>query len=630
MSPQDERRDRTNSPTPPWRNLWWLPLLLLVLIGFTIGHGAPRQVANVSYTAFKQEARAGDITSVTFRGDQITGHYTKAYAKKQAKAENSQGAPLVERFTTTLPSVNDPQLLGLLEKQNVTVSAQSTQRSWWEDAVVMLLPWVLILGLIYYASRKMQRRMMGGGSAGLFSFGKTRAKRFQGVKTRVTFNDVAGSEGAKSDLQEIIEYLKNPLRYRALGANIPRGVLLMGPPGTGKTLLAKAVAGEAGVPFFSVSASEFIEMFVGVGAARVRDTFKSAKDEAPAIIFVDELDSVGRARGAGLGGGHDEREQTLNQILSEMDGFSTEESVVVLAATNRPDVLDPALLRPGRFDRKVVTTLPDRRAREQILRIHARKVPLAGDVDLGLVASRTIGFAGADLQNLINEAALLAGRDNKREVDMRTLERARDKIVLGAERETILSDAEKSVVAYHESGHALLAWLLPDADPLDKVTIVPHGRALGVTQQTPQEDHYNLKRGYLLDRITVMLGGHAAEKIVFGDMTTGAEQDLEQATQLTRRMVCRWGMSEALGPVSYRRGEEHVFLGRELAQQRDFSEHTAQLIDDEIRRQLTELEQKAEALLKRERAKLESLARALMQRETLDRSDIERLFKVAA
>jgi cell division protease FtsH len=438
---------------------------------------------------------------------------------------------------------------------------------------------------------------------------------------------VAGLADAKGDLKEIIDNLSHPERYRTIGAKTPRGVLLVGPPGTGKTLLARAVAGEAGVPFYSISGSEFVEMFVGVGAARVRDMFESAKKEAPCVVFIDEIDAVGRSRGAGVGGGHDEREQTLNQILSEMDGFTPHQNVVVLAATNRPDVLDPALLRPGRFDRKVFLELPDREAREAILEVHTRSVPLSDGVDLAKIAARTVGFSGADLENLVNEAALLAGRERKEAVNMDMLERARDKLVLGAERERGLGEEERRLVAYHESGHALMAWLLPEADPLEKVTIIPRGRALGATEQLPEEERANLKRSYLLDRIGVMLGGRVAEQVVFDDLTSGAQSDLEQATRLVRSMVCRWGMSPALGPVVFKRGDEHVFLGREIAEQRDFSDATAKLIDDEVKRLLEAAEERDRELMVKHREDLTRLAEALLEEETIGRPRIEELLR---
>jgi cell division protease FtsH len=468
--------------------------------------------------------------------------------------------------------------------------------------------------------------LKAGPGGGLFGFGQSRAKRFNVTSaTRISFDDVAGVDSAKRDLQEIVECLKDPQRFRKLGAKIPKGILLMGPPGTGKTMLAKALAGEAGVPFYSISGSEFVEMFVGVGAARVRDMFESARKDAPSVVFIDEIDSVGRMRGTGLGGGNDEREQTLNQILGEMDGFDPHEAVVVLAATNRPDVLDPALLRPGRFDRKVVLDLPGKDARRKILQVHVREVPLADDVDLGRVAARTVGFSGADLENLVNEAALQAARGNKERVDMDDFSNARDKIVLGAEREALASEDEKKLVAYHESGHALAATLLPHADPLDKVTIIPHGLALGATEQMPEEDLHNLRQSYLVDRIAVMLAGRAAERVVFGEVSSGAESDLKLATRLARRMVSQWGMSERLGAAAFPRGEEHIFLGREMVQQRDFSEQTAQLIDDEVRALISDCEQRVTALLEQHRPQLDALAKALLEHETLGADEVAAL-----
>jgi cell division protease FtsH len=514
-----------------------------------------------------------------------------------------------------------------LEESGVTVNAEASDNSWWNVVLIVMLPWVLIFGYFMYARKKMQGKGGGGmlGGGGLFSIGKSRAKRYRKSTSDVTFNDVAGLENAKQDLMEIIDYLKEPSKFAALGADIPKGVLLMGPPGTGKTLLSRATAGEAGVPFFSISGSEFIEMFVGVGASRVRDLFENAKKEAPAIIFIDEIDSVGRARGTGLGGGHDEREQTLNQILSEMDGFEKNQSVVVMAATNRPDVLDAALIRPGRFDRHITLELPQRNARQRIIEMHTRHVPIAADVRFEKLAAMTVGFSGADLKNLVNEAALLAGRKQRKQVESSDFEEARDKILLGAEREEKISDEEKRVVAYHEAGHALLAKLLPDTDPLQKVTIIPRGRALGVTEQIPASDRHNLRRGYLLNRIAVMLGGRAAEQLVFGDITNGAASDLKAVTTLARKMVCQWGMSEKLGPVMFRLGEEHIFLGREMAQQKDFSDETAHVIDEEIHRIVSEMERKSLETLKDNKSKLDALADALLEHETLDSEEVNRV-----
>lgn len=616
-------------PRFDWRYYVWL-LVLVLLTAYWVQTARQPAVEALSYSAFKQAVRDNRVAEVTLRGQEVIGTYREVDRSLDPTTEQAQSEP-TQRFSTTLPPLEDRSLMDLLEQHGVTVHAESSEGPWWAVALISVLPWVLLIGLIWWGTRKMQERMLGGGKdGGLFGFSKSPAKRFREGTTEVSFDDVAGLENAKRDLQEIIEYLKNPERFRTLGAKIPKGILLVGAPGTGKTLAARAVAGEAGVPFYNVSGSEFIEMFVGVGAARVRDMFKSAKAEAPAIIFIDEIDSVGRARGTGLGGGHDEREQTLNQILNEMDGFAPHESVVVMAATNRPDVLDPALQRPGRFDRKIVLELPGKNARQAILQVHSRGVPMADDVDLEATAKKTVGFSGADLENLINEAALLAGRENQEAVDMALLDAARDKIVLGAERESILGDEERKLVAYHESGHALLAWLLPNADPLDKVTIVPRGRALGATEQTQEEDRYNVRRSYLLDRIAVMLGGRVAEKVVFGDVSSGSEADLRQATQLARRMVCQWGMSEELGAVSFRSGEEHIFLGREMTQSRDFSEHSARQIDDEIRTLIGERERKAEELLTQNRESLDTLAQKLLEEETLNAAEITELLEPAS
>jgi len=610
-------------PEPPqfWRYVLWIVLVaLLASYFFRPSVDQPREA--LSYSEFKARVRADDVAAVTLRGQQVQGEFTRAPGA-------ATGATEPNRFQTTLPPVDDPQLLPLLEQHGVRITARTEDPPWLLQVLLAILPWVLLVALFFYISRRFQQRMLQGPGGEIFGFGKSRAKRYREGTSHTGFADVAGLESAKQDLLDVIAFLKEPERLRKLGAKPPRGILLMGPPGTGKTLLARAVAGEAEVPFFSISGSEFVEVFVGVGASRVRDMFEAAKKEAPAIIFIDEIDSVGRARGTGLGGSHDEREQTLNQILNEMDGFAAHEAVIVLAATNRPDVLDPALLRPGRFDRKVVLELPRKAARHEILQVHARGIPLAEDVDLEQLAARTVGFSGADLENLMNEAALLAGRLERNDVDAGIIDQAREKIVLGAARESLLDEQEKERVAYHESGHALLTCLLEHTDPVTKVTIIPHGLALGVTEQTPVEDRYNLMESYLRDRITVMLGGRIAEQQVFGEVSSGAEDDIKQATELARRMVSQWGMSETLGPVAFRRGEEHVFLGREMAQARDFSEHTAQLIDDEVRALIGELEDKAEELISSHRDALDRLAQGLREREVLDADEIHRLVGVS-
>lgn len=599
-------------------NWVWFALIWLFLLYAASRLPSTAPEPNISYTQFKQQLRDGNVHDIMVQGDQITG------TLKEERQLGGQAAKH-KRFKTTLPSFDDPDLFRTLEKQNVTITAETEGTPWLGMLLMNLFPWLLILGFIVYSSKKMQERM--GAPGGLLGFGKSKAQRYQRAKSDTHFSDVAGLDNAKRDLQEIIAYLRDPSQFTALGAKLPKGVLLVGPPGTGKTLLARACAGEADVPFFSISGSEFIEMFVGVGASRVRDMFQNAKKEAPAILFIDEIDSIGRARGTGLGGGHDEREQTLNQILAEMDGFSPHESVVVMAATNRPDVLDAALTRPGRFDRQITLELPHRTAREQILRIHTRETPLADTVDLEMLARRTIGFSGARLQNLVNEATLLAGRKQKHRVDAEDFEQARDKVLLGSEREETITDEEKHIVAYHEAGHALLAKLLPGADPLRKVTITPRGHALGATEQMPEEDRYNLSRTYLLNRMAVMLGGRVAERLMCNDITSGAANDLKQATQLARRMVCQLGMSEKLGPVTFRQGEEHPFLGRELTEPKDFSEQTAREIDEEIRRLVQEMEKRATDTLEHHQDMLEKLAAALLEHETLDDQDVDALLR---
>jgi cell division protease FtsH len=604
-------------PLPWWRYLSWF-IVLLIFTWFFFNPTDDGKLS-VPYSQFKSEVADDQVVWVQFQGDRISGEYHQSRAHPELDGERTYS-----RFITTAPPLQDPELITLLEQHQVEIRAVSTEANWLSKALIGVLPWILIIGLFWYGTSRMRKGLGGiGGGDGIFDFGKSRAKRFRRSDSQLTFDDVAGLENAKRDMREIVGYLKDPERYRKLGAKIPKGILLMGPPGTGKTLMAKAVAGEANVPFFSISGSEFIEMFVGVGASRVRDMFASARKEAPSIIFIDEIDSVGRARGTGLGGGHDEREQTLNQILGEMDGFDPHEAVVVLAATNRPDVLDAALMRPGRFDRKITLDLPDKKARRAILDIHSADVPLSEDADLDRIAALTVGFSGADLENLVNEAALLCGRENRETVTMESLLNARDKVVLGGKRELNISDEEKTLVAYHEAGHALVASQLPTADPLDKVSIIPRGRALGVTEQIPEEEHYNLRKTYLHDRIGVMLGGRAAEQMMFGEVSSGAEDDLKQATRLARHMVTHWGMSEKIGPVAFRRGEEHIFLGREMTQQRDFSEHTAQIIDDEIGSLLKGIEQEITTLMQQHRGQLESLAQALLEKETLEADEIQ-------
>jgi cell division protease FtsH len=622
VSESSQPRSKTShepSP-PPFLTRPWIIVAILagVWIFSSLIGGMFDQLSrrDLTYTEFKEQLRDGNIREVLFKGDELEGEF------KEAVKGGPEGNIPFQTFSTTMPSIKDEGLWPLLEKQNVKVKAVSQDGSWWEVLAIAWLPWVIILGLIFYANRKMQERMGGMGNQ-IFGFGQSRAKRYERSESDVRFSDVAGLENPKKDLQEIIHYLKDPSKFKELGAELPKGVLLLGPPGTGKTLLARACAGEADVPFFSLSGSEFIEMLVGVGASRVRDLFANAKKDAPSIIFIDEIDSIGRARGTGLGGGHDEREQTLNQILSEMDGFNPHDAVVVMAATNRPDVLDAALTRPGRFDRQVTIDLPDRRARLEILRIHTKKVPLSPEVDLENMARRTAGLSGADLKNMVNEAALLAGRKEKRQVEPEDVDQARDKVLMGAEREDIITEEEKRIVAYHEGGHALIAKLMPHADPLRKVSIIPRGRALGATEQIPAEDRHNLSYSYLRDRLAIMLGGRVAEKLTFDEYTTGAANDLKEATKLARRMICQWGMSERLGPFTCQIGEEHVFLGREITQEKDHSEHTARIIDEETRSIIVEIENVVKEKLKDQQAILDALAEALLEQETLEDHDVD-------
>ncbi len=573
---------------------------------------------HIAYSRFKTNLADGNITQILVRGETITG----TFAKPIELPNDDQSSTKTSRFRTILPSFGDDTLMPLLDKNDVTVITESDERSWLMTLIVGLLPWLLILGFFFYMQRKAQDRL-GGGAGGIFGFAKSKAKRYDREMSQTRFDDVAGLHHAKNELIEIVDYLKEPDRFTRLGAKIPRGIMLAGPPGTGKTLMARAVAGEARVPFFSISGSEFIEMFVGVGASRVRDMFKTAKKNAPSIIFIDEIDSIGRSRGTGLGGGHDEREQTLNQILSEMDGFSPHETIIVLAATNRPDVLDPALVRPGRFDRRIVIDMPDRHARQQILKVHTREVPLDESVDLDVIGGQTIGFSGADLENLANEAALIAGSRSKKHVTADDFDRSLDKIRLGIARDDVLGDDEKAVIACHEAGHALVAKLLPGTDPVKKVTIVPHGQALGATEQVPQKDRHNLSRTYLVNRMAVMMGGRAAEQLIYDELTSGAGDDLKKATQMARRMVCNWGMSGALGPVAYSTGDPHPFLGKELADGRDHSQDTARMIDEEIRNLLREAEQAASRCLSENRGSLDELTRRLITSETLSDAQID-------
>ncbi|WP_231756686.1 ATP-dependent zinc metalloprotease FtsH [Lignipirellula cremea] len=554
-------------------------------------------------------------------GDKEKTETTPAKEEKSAEIKR-----LAKNFEVQLPRSPEAlkSLQDLLIEHNVAFKFAKGDNT---TSILLMVMFLLPLGFVFFmwlSTRRARNEMMGGGGF-LSGFSKSPAKRYEATKQRITFADVAGLEGVKADLMEIVDFLKSPEKFRRLGGRIPKGVLLNGPPGTGKTLLARAVAGEAEVPYFSVSGSEFIQMFVGVGASRVRDLFKNAKESAPAIIFIDEIDAVGRQRGAGLGGGHDEREQTLNQILSEMDGFTPNDSVIVLGATNRPDVLDPALLRPGRFDRHITVGRPTLKGRKEIFQVHVRDVPLADDVDLDIIAAAAVGLTGADIRNIVNEAALWAARNDKSVVSMADFNYARDKVLMGAKRDEVLSGEEKESTAYHEAGHALLAWLLPGAHRVHKVTVIPRGRSLGATHWLPSEDRLSMSEPQLRDHLVTMLGGRAAEKLIYNQATNGAENDLERATGLARRMVTNWGMTERLGPVSYKMSDEDPFLGREMHQQRQFSEHTMELIDEEVARILHETDERAMQMLVENRGKLKQIADALVEHEELDEKQLTAL-----
>jgi cell division protease FtsH len=606
----------------------WRPLIIMMLFvvffnfvyTYLLREGA--QGAAISYSRFRGEMLANNLKTVTFKGINVSGEFRG----KTKVTETVQGKEIVREvanFTTILPAPADTALLADLSAHNVEISAVTTESSPLVAVLLGLVPWLLILGVWWYMAKAARSQ---GPGAMLGGFAKSGARVYGvGEKVQVTFEDVAGMENSKQELREIVDYLRDPKQFQRIGGKVPKGVLLVGPPGTGKTLLARAVAGEAGVNFFTISASQFIEMFVGVGASRVRDLFTSAKKGAPSIIFIDEIDAVGRSRGAGFGGGHDEREQTLNQLLSEMDGFDQHEEVIVLAATNRPDVLDPALLRPGRFDRHVVIERPDWRDREKILAVHARKVVLADGVDLTVIARGTPGMTGADLENLMNEAAIIASREGAASVTMDHLEQAKDKLLMGGERKMVISTQEKRITAYHEAGHTLVARLLPGTDPIHKVTIIPRGMALGVTQQLPEDDRYHYPQSYLENRICVALGGRAAERLVFGEVSTGAQSDLKMVTDLGEKMVCQWGMSDKVGPMTFTRGEEHPFLGRKLAEEKSFSEAMAWRIDQEIAAIIRRGEAKADELVAANRDKLDLLAAALQEEETLDGRRVDEL-----
>lgn len=573
----------------------------------------------VNYSQFMEQLDAGNIHSVNIQGLQVTGEFSKEIPLLPSGEKKSIR---VKYFQTTLPTFQGEGLIAKLRDKQVVINVSPQEKpSLWGQLLIGFLPLALIVGFWVILLRRSQQ--IQGGPGGLFSFGASKAKLYDVKRPSVTFKDVAGMETVKRELQETVEFLKDPEKYKKLGAKIPKGVLLAGYPGTGKTLLARAVAGEAGVPFYSISASEFIEMFVGVGAARVRDMFKKAKETQPSIIFIDEIDAVGRTRGAGFGGGHDEREQTLNQLLSEMDGFDPHEEVIVIAATNRPDVLDPALLRPGRFDRHIIIDRPGLKERQGILEVHVRGKLLADDIDLESIARGTPGMTGADLENLANEAALIAIRKNHDRITMADFEEARDIILMGAVRGETINDMEKRITAYHEAGHTLVACELPYTDPIHKVSIIPRGMAMGVTQLLPEEDRHYYPRAYLENRLSVALAGMVAERIVFDDTSSGAQNDLKEGTALAEKMVAQWGMSDKVGPVALGRGEENPFLGKELAQPKRYSEHMAWLMDEEIRKFMVDAEAKADKVLRNNRHTLDRLAEALIREEVLDKKAVE-------
>jgi cell division protease FtsH len=583
---------------------WVVLICIVVLLWAVVNQGRGKKEENIPLTTFLNEVEAGHVQDIEIDGNVVKGHFRDDKTRT---------------LRTTIP-LNYPDLYTILREKGVVVNIKETSSANWISFLVNAIPFLLVLAFWIF----MMRQMQSGGNKAL-SFGKSRARLHSSQQKKVTFKDVAGVEEAKEELTEIIEFLREPQKFQKLGGRIPKGVLLIGPPGTGKTLLARAIAGEANVPFFSISGSDFVEMFVGVGASRVRDLFEQGKKNAPCIIFIDEIDAVGRHRGAGLGGGHDEREQTLNQLLVEMDGFESNEGVILVAATNRPDVLDPALLRPGRFDRRVVVPRPDVKGREMILKVHTKKVPLADDVDLSVLARGTPGFAGADMANLVNEAALIAARQNRKVVTMYDFEHAKDKVLMGAERKSMmLTEEEKKTTAYHEAGHALVAAMLPEADPLHKVTIIPRGMALGLTMQLPLDDKHSYSQVYLKGQICILMAGRIAEEMFLNQTTTGAGNDIERATDLARKMVCEWGMSE-LGPLSFGKKEEQIFLGREIAQHRDYSEETALKIDEQVRGLVDGGYKRARAIMEEKRDALVRIAMALLERESLDGEEVHRL-----
>jgi cell division protease FtsH len=616
-------RPNSQKPSQGFYFIYWIYFMIgFVLLYMFISNGGSgffSSTPEIEYSNFRQALKQDNVERVHVKSDRIQGRLKEP----QQLLSMHNDTTLYENFITYIPSFGDDELFAILDEQEVTISAEPDSDNFWWYAMIFTLPLFIFLFIGYLFYRRLQSQ-----GRGMFNIGKSPAKLQDKEKNRTTFNDVAGMEGAKTELTEIVEFLKNPEMFEEIGAKLPKGILLVGPPGTGKTLLARAVAGEADVPFFTITGSDFMEMFVGVGAKRVREMFKNAKEKSPSIIFIDEIDSIGRSRGAGLGGGHDEREQTLNQLLSELDGFEPSENVVVMAATNRPDILDKALLRPGRFDRQITVDLPSKNARVEILKIHARKKPMDDDVDMDKVAGGTPGFSGADLENLLNEASLYAGRARKKKITMEDIDKARDRIMMGLEREGMqIDDEEKRMLAYHEAGHAIVAAVLPNSDPLHKVTIIPRGQAMGMTQQLPVKEKYIYNREYLLDRLAVIMGGRAAEQMIFNTSTSGAQNDLKQVSQLARKMVMDWGMSERFGHLSFGSKNEEVFLGREMTRQREFSDTTAREIDEEIKVISTEAYDRAVKTLKENREAFDNLAELLIEKEEVAGEVVESIVK---
>ncbi|MCF7886659.1 MAG: ATP-dependent zinc metalloprotease FtsH [Candidatus Marinimicrobia bacterium] len=604
-----------------WKNasktsIMWIIIIVSTFLLFSILGFNNQDEVKISTYQYEEQLRNGNIQEAEIVGKTFHG------TLKEPQQMNVKGNTVeVKKFSVELPVI-DSEVVNKWEKNNLQYDYKEASKNW-TDYIISFLPWILIIGVWIFFLKRMQG---GGKSQGIFGFGKSKAKLWTSNKPKATFDDVAGCDEAKEELEEIIEFLKEPEKFRTLGGKIPKGALLVGPPGTGKTLLARAVAGESGRPFFSLSGSDFVEMFVGVGASRVRDLFEKGKKNAPCIIFIDEIDAVGRQRGAGVGGGHDEREQTLNQLLNEMDGFDENIDIILLAATNRPDVLDKALLRPGRFDRQIIVDSPDIRGREGILEVHTKETPLADDVDLEILAKSTPGLVGADLANMVNEAALLAAKKNKKAISMQDFEEAKDKIMMGKERSSlVIPEEEKELTAYHEAGHTLVTMKTKNADPLHKVTIIPRGRAMGVTHQLPIDDRHNYSKSYIMAKLDVLLGGRAAEQIVFNELSTGAGNDIEQATKLARKMVTEWGMSEKMGPLTFGKKNEEVFLGREISRTRNFSENTAKLIDEEVKNIVSEAEINAKTILGENREVLDKIANQLLEYETLTKEDIDKL-----